>query len=127
MQVWQAVYQQSAESLRDQAKLLASINIAGLAGAVAILSSSRTVNTGWLITSVSVFGLGLIVSLMPITGLADKFKEDLTSIMAEMSDEAKESILIHHTSQLGKRFYVGVLSLVCSSLGVTALTKALLP
>lgn len=128
MQVWQTVYPQAAETIRDQAKLLASTNVAGLAGSIAILGSAKQgLDASWLMASVLVFGVGLFISLMPITGLADKFKEDLSSVMSAMADHASPKIEIRHAFATGKRFYVGMLSLFCTGAGIFCLTSALLP
>lgn len=127
MQVWQAVYQQSAETLRDQAKVLASLNIAGLAGAIAILSGNKTLpeSMSWLIASALLFSAGLVFSVMPIASLADKFKEDLSSVMNAMKDQTKSTIQIRHAFATGTNFYAVMLTLSILGGGVFCLTKAL--
>ncbi|OXR49600.1 MULTISPECIES: hypothetical protein [unclassified Pusillimonas] len=128
LQVWQVVYQQASETLREQVKMLGNVNIAGVAGSVAVIGGAiPEANTPFVIAAVITFTLGLLISLMPITGLADKFKEDLTAVMKSMTDQTAEKLEVRHAFALGKNFYPGILSLSCTGLGISCLIIALLP
>ncbi|WP_322998449.1 hypothetical protein [Castellaniella sp.] len=127
-QIWMTVYQQSSETLRDQAKLLASTNVAGLAAAIALSTSSSSIKYDAILLSASIltFGVGLVFSLMPIAGIVEKHGEDLTSIMKSMSDANRHTIRVPHSWPTGFRYYSGIVSLVLLGLGIFFLSLSLI-
>ncbi|MCQ9618378.1 hypothetical protein L1889_18230 [Paenalcaligenes niemegkensis] len=78
---WAAVYEQSAETLRDTVKMLSGANIAGLATCAAIIASKQGLS-GWPIyASAGVFVIGLVATILPNAGLSEKYREDSAAIL----------------------------------------------
>lgn len=125
--IWQTIYQQSAETLRDQAKILVSLNTAGLAATIAILGGSNSflVKKVWLSASLLLFSIGLFFSLLPIVSLAEKFKKDLSFTMAAIRNQNNSTIKIRHAFSVKSGVYLIMVVLFILFGGVFSLGKAL--
>ncbi|WP_157076564.1 hypothetical protein [Castellaniella caeni] len=128
IQVWALTYQQSAESLRELARILASVNFAGLAGSVAVLVADKrvVVNIEFLYAAVIIFCVGLIFSVFPIASLSEKFRDNLSEIMNMLATNQACAcdVRLHHTWPRGVSFFSTAIFIVLLGAGVTAFSFA---
>lgn len=118
--IWQTIYQQTSESLRDQAKLLASSNFAALAGGVALYNSASATkfNEAFLAASLVIFGVGLVWSLAPIAGIAEKMRDDIAEIMRHMDGTGDQKITLHHPWPTGPRGWASLIAMTLLAVGI---------
>lgn len=105
--IWQCIYTEASESLRDHAKNMVLVSVGAIGFAAVLLSMVNTpYNKNLLLGTLVVLALNLFFSLYAGVVLADQRKDDLSSLHKAIASKDQKNIEIPHIWPNFRRFLV---------------------
>lgn len=106
--IWQCIYTEASESLRDHAKnmVLVSVGAIGFAAVLLSAAANKPYNTHLLLGTLLALALNLFFSLYAGVALADQRKDDLSSFHQAIVSKDQKNIEIPHIWPKFWRFLV---------------------